>query len=198
LLISHKLPTAKAINKNQPLDSIGTLLLSGIFITFVIGISNARSLILSSGKLESISAIIPLVLGIIFLIAFILHSLKTKIEPVIDVRLFKLSSFSSSSILIIISGIISTGTMFILPLFFQQVRGESALIAGLMLAPQGLGMLLTRGSAGKLTDRIGARFVVLAGLLIVIIGTVPFMFIDSSTSIIVPFISLLIRGMGLG
>jgi EmrB/QacA subfamily drug resistance transporter len=198
LLLSHKLPKAEPINKKQALDSIGTVLLSGIFIALVLGISNARSLIVASGKIESFSAIVPLVLGLLFLIAFIFHSLKTKIEPVIDVRLFKLSSFSSSSLLIIISGIISTGTMFILPLFFQQVRGESALIAGLMLAPQGLGMLLTRGSAGKLTDRIGARFVVLTGLVIVIIGTMPFMFVNSQTNIIVLFIALLVRGAGLG
>jgi EmrB/QacA subfamily drug resistance transporter len=198
LLLAHKLPKAEPINKKQSLDSIGTLLLSGIFITFILGISNARSLILSSGTLESMSAVIPFVLGLLFLIAFIIHSLQTKSEPVIDVRLFKLPGFSSSSLLIIISGIISTGTMFILPLFFQQVRGESALIAGLMLAPQGLGMLITRGSAGKLTDRIGARFVVLVGLVIVVIGTIPFMFINSQTNIIVPFISLLIRGAGLG
>lgn len=40
-------------------------------------------------------------------------------------------------------------------LYYQQVRGQSALFAGLLLAPQGVGMLLTRSKAGTLTDRLG-------------------------------------------
>jgi len=47
------------------------------------------------------------------------------------------------------------GALFLLPLYYQQLRGASALGAGLLLAPQGIGALLHRTLAGRLTDQIG-------------------------------------------
>ena len=55
--------------------------------------------------------------------------------------------------------------MLLLPLYYQEVRGASALTAGLMLVPQGVGTLLSRGLAGRLTDRVGGRLVAVAVLL---------------------------------
>lgn len=54
------------------------------------------------------------------------------------------------------------------------LRGNSVLDARLLLAPQGLGMLLTRTRAGKLTDRIGGRLVVLAGFAVMVLGTIAY------------------------
>ena len=51
------------------------------------------------------------------------------------------------------SGFSLYGAMLLLPLYYQEVRGASALTAGLMLVPQGVGTLLSRGLAGRLTDR---------------------------------------------
>ena len=48
------------------------------------------------------------------------------------------------------------GAMLLLPLYYQVVRGESALDAGLLLAPQGIGAMVTMPIAGRLTDRTGA------------------------------------------
>jgi len=96
------------------------------------------------------------------------------------------------------SGIITNGGMLLLPLFYQQVRGESVLYAGLMLIPQGVGMLLTRTQMGKLTDRIGARPIVMVSLIITAVGTLPFAFADSGTNAILLGAALLIRGAGLG
>jgi MFS family permease len=176
------------------LDIIGVLLLSPAFSILIIGISKIRS----SGGIENIGAFIPLAIGIILLIAFIVYGLRAKIEPVIDLHLFKLRTFSSSTILLFISGVIITGTSFILPLFFQQIYNYTPLIAGLLLAPQGIGMLFTRGTAGKLTDKIGSRLVVLISLVLVIIGTVPFVFANTFTHYILLIVALLIRGAGLG
>jgi MFS family permease len=51
--------------------------------------------------------------------------------------------------------------MLLLPLYFQQARHDTALVAGLLMVPQGVGSLLPRTLAGKLTDKIGPRLVVL-------------------------------------
>jgi EmrB/QacA subfamily drug resistance transporter len=195
LLLTFYLPKTAPINDKQRPDIIGMLLSSAFFILFVLAISEISP---SGGTFVISSFMIPLVMGSICLIIFIIYSLKTKEEPAIDIRLYKLTSFSASSILFFTSAIISTGTLLILPLFFQEVKGENSFIAGLMLAPQGIGMILTRGIAGKLTDRIGARYVVIAGLIIVAAGTVPFLFAGTETNTVFLIAAMLIRGAGLG
>ena len=81
--------------------------------------------------------------------AYVVYALNTKREPALDLRLFKSVNFSASNILLIFSGIIMNGAMLMLPLYYQEARGASALYAGLWLLPQGIGMLLTRSWAGK-------------------------------------------------
>ena len=56
--------------------------------------------------------------------------------------------------------------MLILPLYYQVVRGESALSAGLLLAPQGVGAAMAMPIAGRLTDRLGAGRVVPFGVVV--------------------------------
>ena len=130
--------------------------------------------------------------------AFVFYALQTKVSPVLDLHLFRSQNFSATSVLLFMSGIITNGGMLLLPLFYQQVRGESVLYAGLSLIPQGVGMLLTRTQMGKLTDRIGARPIVIVSLIITAAGTLPFIFADSGTNGILLAIALLIRGAGLG
>jgi MFS family permease len=112
--------------------------------------------------------------------------------------LFKSRNFSVSNILLFISGIITSGAMLLLPLYYQQVRGASVLFTGLWLIPQGVGMLLTRSTVGKLSDRIGARPIVLVSLVVTLLGTFPFALSGSDTNVILLAAALLIRGAGLG
>jgi len=193
ILAVKYLDKEEPVNKKQPLDVIGTLLLSAAFSILVIGISKIRT-----GGLGNISAITPLLAGLALLLAYIVYALNAKIEPVLDVHLFRLSNFSSSSILLLVSGGIITGTLFILPLFYQQVQNSNAIMAGLFLAPQGIGMLCTRGLSGKLTDKMGSRVIVIIAIIITIIGTIPFVFANSATDKIFLVIALFIRGCGLG
>ena len=50
------------------------------------------------------------------------------------------------------------------------MRGETTLHAGLLLAPQGLGAMLTMPIAGMLTDKIGPGKIVLAGIAVIVVG----------------------------
>ncbi len=90
------------------------------------------------------------------------------------------------------------GAMLLLPLYYQQLRGTSALAAGLLLAPQGVGSLLPRLAIGSLTDRFGPRLVVLASTLVAALGTLPFALATAHTSEILLSAALVVRGAGLG
>src|SRR5205085_768474 len=62
------------------------------------------------------------------------------------------------------------GASLLFPQYFLLVRGEDTLTAGLLLAPQGLGAMLTMPVAGMLTDRIGPGKIVLVGVTVIVIG----------------------------
>jgi MFS family permease len=67
----------------------------------------------------------------------------------------------------------------------------------LTLSPAGLGSLLSRAKIGSLTDRIGPRSIVIAGLLLTALGTLPFARAGPDTSIWLLSAALFIRGAGL-
>jgi MFS family permease len=68
----------------------------------------------------------------------------------------------------------------------------------MLLAPQGLGLLLSLPQAGKLTDRIGDGRLVLIGVLTTLVGTVAFMCVTDTSSYVLLSFALFVRGVGLG
>src|SRR6266542_1961183 len=63
------------------------------------------------------------------------------------------------------------GSLILLPLYYQTVRQETPLATGLLLVPQGLGAAIAMPIAGWLTDKLGARRVVAAGMTLAMLGT---------------------------
>lgn len=70
--------------------------------------------------------------------------------------------------------------------------------AAIALIPQGIGMLVTRPMIGKMIDRLGAKYVVIASLIISLIGTIPLLFVTDHTSMIWIALILFIRGTSFG
>ncbi|GFZ33816.1 MFS transporter [Clostridium zeae] len=194
LLALWGIPKDNLSNKKQQLDIVGIMMLSPAFALLIYGIAQ----IASKGGLNSSTVVVPVVIGLLLMTVFVMYALRTKISPVLDLQLFRARNFSASTILLFMSGFITNGGLLLLPLYYQQVRGESVLYAGLLLIPQGIGMLLTRSQMGKLTDKIGARPIVLVSLVITAIGTLPFAFANSETNQVLLAVVLLIRGAGLG
>ena len=176
------------------LDVTGLALLSPSLAALIFGLSEVGS----QGGFDHFEVLAPIGAGIVLLGLFIRHAMHSAKPPLLDLRLFRGRTFASANALLFLSGLALYGAMLLLPLYYQMVRGQSALTAGLLLAPQGLGMLMTRSQAGKLTDRMGARPVVLLGLLLTIIGTFAFTQVGEHTSAVLLSLSLVVRGAGLG
>jgi EmrB/QacA subfamily drug resistance transporter len=175
------------------LDVRGLVLLAPGIAALVLGLSNAGS----ADGFGHPGVIAPLAAGVAFLVAFTFYALRHR-APLVDIRLLAARSVGSSTTVLFLSGFSLFGAMLLLPLYYQEVRGVSALSAGLMLVPQGVGTLLSRQIAGPLTDRIGARPIAVAGFLVVAAATVPFAFVDATSDGWLLALWLLIRGAGLG
>lgn len=193
LAIWH-LPKKNTPNKTQKLDIIGLLLLTPPIVLIIYGLT----LVSDYKGFFNLHVMMPIGIGIILLLFFCLHALKKKSNSIINILLFKNRTFTASSCLLFLLGLTTFGGMILLPLYFQQVRGDSVLIAGLLMIPQGVGMLLTRSLAGKLTDTIGPRWVIFLSTILTILGTLPFIFSNADTSILFISLILILRGAGLG
>ncbi|MET0998806.1 MAG: MFS transporter, partial [Marmoricola sp.] len=90
------------------------------------------------------------------------------------------------------------GASLLFPLYFQEVRGEEALRAGVLLAPQGIGAMLTMPIAGLLADRIGPGKIVLTGISVITVGMAMFTQIGADTQYPYIISALFIMGLGMG
>ncbi len=155
------------------LDLPGLALLAPGVAAVILGLSNAGS----AAGFAHPDVIVPLAIGIALTAAFAGYALRLAGrhgQPLVDLSVLSRRPVASASAVLFFSGFSLYGAMLLLPLYYQEVRGASALTAGLMLVPQGAGTLLSRGLAGRLTDRVGGRLVAVAGFAIVAAATVPF------------------------
>ena len=193
LVLAWWLMPADAGDRGHRLDAVGLALLSPSIAALLYGLSRVGLV----GGVADALVLLPLVAGLVLLVTFIVHALRDR-APLLDLRLFTVSSFSTSTALMFLSGFVLYGALLLVPLYFQDVRGHDPLRTGLLLAPQGIGVLLSRGVAGSLTDRIGPRWVVTTGLALAAAGTLPFALAGAGTSEWVLAAALVVRGFGLG
>jgi EmrB/QacA subfamily drug resistance transporter len=177
------------------LDLIGLGLLAPALAGILLGLSNLSE----DGGVSHAGVLVPLLAGIALLGAFIAWAARPgNRHPVVDVRLLRLRSLGSASAVLFTAGASMYAGMFLLPLYYQQLHGESVLDAGLLLIPQGIGSLAARFAVGKLVARLGARPVTIASFLLAAAATVPFAFAGPHTSVWLLGVVLLIRGFGIG
>lgn len=144
----------------------------------------------------SIVVISSIIVGVIFIILFSWRQFQLDI-PFLDLRLLKNWRFSLASLLGSIARIALVGVELVLPLYIQIVRGESAFHSGLMLLPGALLMGLMSPISGMLFDHLGARTLTITGLTLLILGTLNFTTLTTSTPIIEIVVLYAVRVMGI-
>ncbi|MDR1971638.1 MAG: DHA2 family efflux MFS transporter permease subunit [Treponema sp.] len=193
-LMILKLPDFTPADRKAKFDFIGIILLGASSAALIYGIAKAAT----SAAFNNSATIGFVVAGVAILAIYIIYAAIKKEKAILPLRLFMLKNFNAVMAGLFLVGIATNGPMLLLPLFFQNIKGFSVLSAGLLLIPQGIGMLITRPLIGRLTDRMGARNVVLTSLVLAIIGTIPFVFFNEASSLIAISVVLFVRGMGIG
>ena len=175
------------------LDILGLALLPAGFASFIYGISELGSgSALGSGKV-----IVPCVLGAVLVVVFCFHALRVE-RPLLDIRMYANKVFAGAAFTNFGLGAALFGAMILVPLYYQEVRGQSVINTGLLTGPQGIGALIAMPLASRLTQRFSGGRVAMCGVSLLCISTVPFTFIGANTSIVAISLVLVVRGLSIG
>lgn len=137
-----------------------------------------------------------LIVGAIFIFLFSKRQLNIE-HPFLELRVFKSKIFTIAAVLAGVTNMAMIGAEMVLPLYIQNIRGESAFHSGLMLLPGALVMGLMMPITGAIFDKRGARKLAITGMFILTSATLPFAFLTSKTSVIVIVVLYAIRMFGI-
>lgn len=135
-------------------------------------------------------------IGAIALILFIFRQLWMK-HPMLEFRVFKNSIFTLTTIIGMIGFMGLIGVETLIPLYMQNMRGYTAMASGIALLPGALINGITSPIAGRVFDKIGAKWLVIIGLIIITLTTFAYTDLNGSTSMTYITILYSIRMFGL-
>jgi EmrB/QacA subfamily drug resistance transporter len=186
------LPPDRPATANR-LDALGVALLSPGLAALVYGLAETES----SGGLGSAKVVVGLGAGVALVATFVMHALRAP-NPLLDVRLFRSRAVAASAATTLLFAAGFYGMLLLLPLYYQVVRGSSPLVAGLLLAPRGLGAGIALFISGRIVDRSGPGKVVLPGLAVAALSTLPWTQVSASTSHWLLGGAQFVQGLGTG
>jgi DHA2 family multidrug resistance protein len=147
------------------IDVVGIILL-------VVGLTSLQ-LFLERGESEDWFAsnfiVVMAALALISLTVLIFWELHVE-EPVVNLRVFTNIPFVSGAMLGFVFGMTTFGSIFMIPLFLQQLRGFSVLDSGLIQMPRMLVMVVIAPIAGRLFGRVDSRILLVIGIAMMMWG----------------------------
>lgn len=146
----------------------------------------------TSGYILFLFAIAVVALGY-----FVVHELRTD-EPMLDFRLMKSPAFTGSILISSVTSIAMFGGVFLVPLYMQNFRHFSAVQTGELMMPAGFATALIMPVSGRLYDRIGARPLIIIGLIVMGLATFLFHNLSMDTAYTTIMLWLILRSLGLG
>ncbi|WP_350275539.1 DHA2 family efflux MFS transporter permease subunit [Kribbella sp. HUAS MG21] len=188
-----------ALAKDHPeraesFDFLGVALMSPGLALFLFGVS---SLPAENGDFGAPRVWASMLAGVLLMGAFVWHSFRPE-HPLLDLRLFRNRNLTVSIITMFLFAAAFFGGLLLVPTYFQQIRGESTLNAGLLVAPQGLGAMVTMPIAGRLVDRVPVGRIVPVGIALIVVGMFGLTQVTATTSYGALIAMLVVMGFGMG
>lgn len=197
LVLSCKIKQFTPTMDKSRLDKLGVLLsITGLFV-LVLGIwsiNYLRNHYLSTGLI---------IMGILVLILFVLgetRRIKRNKEPLTDIRFFTNRNFTTGTVNRVLIQMTMAGTIFILPVFLQQIVQADAFTTGLALLPLTFGYLIFSITSSKLASNLEPRYIISFGFLMAMVASIYLSYqfnLDTTIGQLVPGTFFLGAGMGL-
>lgn len=179
---------------DQRLDVLGLALLSPGFAALVYGFTTAAH----SGDVSSPEVLVAFVAGVVLLVGYVVHALRTTVTPLIDLRMFGRRGFTMAVITMFFVGAVANTLLLLTPLYYQQSRGFGALHAGLLLIPSGFLGAAGAITSGKSAAKVTARLTSTIGMTVTALGALAFTQIGPDTNTAWLSLALALTGFGIG
>ncbi|HEX4472743.1 MAG TPA: DHA2 family efflux MFS transporter permease subunit [Nocardioides sp.] len=187
------------VSPSESFDFVGMLLLSPGLALFLYGVSSIPAAQQEHGTMFTKTVVISTLLGLALVVAFVPWALRrSNLHPLVQLRLFTNRYMTVAVITMALFAMAFFGASLLFTLYFQQVRGESPLSSGWLVAPQGFGAMLTMPVAGFLADKIGPGKVVLTGLVFDTLGMGMLFGVNDTTSYAYIITAFVVMGLGMG
>ncbi|MFI6827364.1 MFS transporter [Kribbella sp. NPDC050241] len=175
-LIPSFVPDVRHHSGRRTFDTLGAVLGTAGLMAIVYGV--VRSEPAGWGSFEVVGV---LVAGVALLISFVVVERRSA-APLVPLRLFRSRALSVSSASLALNGAGFLSMFFLTAIYLQQVRGDSALDAGVHFLPMGGAAILGAVLASQLVQRVGTRTVQLAGAVLSVGGLLLLSQADASGS----------------
>jgi len=199
LLITPVIIPELRLGRKHRIDVWGVVLASAALLAICYGLVEGQKY--NWGTIKGFISI-PLILGVgvVLLLVFLLVQWLTQDrEPLVPFKLFRDRNYS---VVNWVSGVLAIGMMGIflpLTIYFQSVLGFSALKAGLVMAPASLMSMFIAPVAGRTTDKIGGKYILMSGLTLFGVGMGWLALIAHPDSTWPTFLApLIVAGIGMG
>jgi EmrB/QacA subfamily drug resistance transporter len=136
-------------------------------------------------------------IAVVALAAFVVLELRQRV-PMLDLSLFRNPTFSGANAAMGLVGFAMFGVFFYNSLFVQNILGYSAIQTGATFLPMTVLIILIAPVAGRLTDRVGPRWLMGAGLTLLTVSLLLFGTLDESSTFWAILPGLLVGGVGMG
>ncbi|MCU1360558.1 MAG: oxidoreductase [Ilumatobacteraceae bacterium] len=136
-------------------------------------------------------------LGVVFIVVMVRVEL-TASRPMLALRLLGNRIFRQCNVVSFLSTMSFLGTLFVMPLYLQLLRGQDALHSGLTTFPQAIGIMISSQFAGRLYARVGPRRLMSGGLLAASLVLASFVSLDLHTSLWEIRSIMFVRGLCMG
>ncbi|MDD2553818.1 MAG: MFS transporter [Desulfotomaculaceae bacterium] len=173
--------------RGESFDTTGSVLYMAGLVAFLYAFSSIAT---------SDTAKYILLAGLVLLVLFVWHELKSK-SPLIDLKLFSRNvTFAMSNLAALINYSATFAVTFVLSLVLQVVMGYSSSTAGMILLAQPVMMALLSPFAGTLSDRVQPRIVSSIGMALSAIGLFLLSFVVKETPVWLIVGNLMVLGTG--
>ncbi|HEY0733619.1 MAG TPA: MDR family MFS transporter, partial [Herpetosiphonaceae bacterium] len=164
--------------RSASLDLPSVILAALGFGGLVYGFSSAGE----GGGWSSLTVLVPVVVGVISLLAFGWRQLRLP-SPLLDLRAFHYRMFSLSVALIMVVMMALFASAILLPIFLQNIRGFTPLQTGLFLLPGGVLMGVAAPFVGRIFDRSGPLALAITGASLLVLALWGFTTLTAATPV---------------
>lgn len=176
--------TERSERRPAPLDLPGQA-------TAVVALAGLTFAVIEQGRAGLVALVVAVAAVVAFLVVESRHP-----HPVVPLGLFRDATVSVS---IAVGGALSVGfygMIFVFSLFFQELRGQSALTAGLMFVPMTALISVVNVLSGRVTNRYGPRLPMIAGQSVMFVGALIVLPLGTGTPAALLAVAMIPLGLG--